>query len=246
VGGQVTKQHQHYDFDTRFVNPCTWAAAQQDEASCEGWLKIHELGDDDGKAGEDGVLAHKPQQLHINTRSPLYACVKMNEMMARAFFIALQRPAPSALCPHRAAQQRTMGIGLAAHLRKSSVVKLSPIASISTPTPNSNCCVVIQLSVAGRRKAVVPEMRACAGSIECTHGRGGCGKQGKTLEPHCFFFSLTHTGNSMVATSATRSSLVGPGRAPPAEPAAADTSTVKGIGHRCLQDGGGGGMAGDE
>lgn len=38
------------------------------------------------------------------------------------------------------------------------------MASISTPTPHSNCCVVIQLSAAGWKKAVQPEMRAHTGN----------------------------------------------------------------------------------
>lgn len=37
------------------------------------------------------------------------------------------------------------------------------MASMSRPTPHSNCCVVIQLSEAGWKKAVQPEMSACPG-----------------------------------------------------------------------------------
>lgn len=158
---------------------------------------------------------------------------------------ALEQPFPWKICLSNHPSPRSPTF------LKSSLVRLRPMASMSRPTPHSNCCVVIQLRLAGRKKAVHPEMSACGLLSEerlvgwevkgkahhqghapgmTTAGRpwpwrvaaAAAGDAASAAAPavRCDASSaavasaarhnctLTHTGNSIVATSAICSSLL--------------------------------------
>jgi hypothetical protein len=63
---------------------------------------------------------------------------------------------------------RRIGMGCLRHCRKSSSVSESPILSMRSPTPCSNCAVVIQLREPGKLYAVVAESNAQTGKSSCT------------------------------------------------------------------------------